>query len=158
MIAAVEGVAAGGGVSLVLACDLIVAADSARFVMAYSQVGLSCDGAASWHLSRALGRQRALSLLWLGDSQSAQDWHAQGLIHNLVANGQALPQALQLAARLAERAPGVLASMKELVQESEQPLRAHLDAEKKHFIHNLLQPEAGQAIDAFLKRRLGGAA
>lgn len=156
VIAAVEGVAAGGGVSLVLACDLIVAADGARFVMAYSQVGLSCDGGASWHLSRALGRQRALSLLWLGDNQSAQDWHAQGLIHSLVANGQALPQALQLAARLAERAPGVLASMKELVQESEQPLRAQLDAEKKHFIQNLLRPEAGQAIDAFLKRRLGG--
>lgn len=156
VIAAVEGVAAGGGVSLALACDLIVAADNARFVMAYSQVGLSSDGGASWHLRRALGRQRALALLWLGDSQSAHDWHQAGLVHTVAANGQALDNALALAGRLAERPQAVLASLKELVNEADQPLRAHLEAEKQRFLTNLSQPAAGQAIEAFLQRRNRG--
>jgi enoyl-CoA hydratase/carnithine racemase len=153
VIAAVEGVAAGGGVSLALACDLIVAADNARFVTAYSQVGLSSDGGASWHLRRALGRHRALALLWLGDSQSAHDWHQAGLVHAVTPNGQALRAAIELAGRLATRPQAVLASLKELVNEADQPLRDHLAAEKDRFIENLGQPEAGQAIEAFLQRR-----
>lgn len=153
VIAAVEGVAAGGGVSLVLACDLIVAADNARFVMAYSQVGLSSDGGASWHLRRALGRQRALALLWLGDSQSAHEWHQAGLVHAVAQNGQALDDALALADRLAERPQAVLSSLKELVNEADQPLRAHLAAEKQRFLDNLSLPAAGEAIEAFLQKR-----
>lgn len=74
VIAAVEGVAAGGGVSVALACDLIVAGENSRFSMAHSKVALSPDGGASWHLTRALGRSRALALLWLGDTQTAQQW------------------------------------------------------------------------------------
>ena len=153
VIAAVEGVAAGGGVSLALACDLIVAADNARFVMAYSQVGLSSDGGASWHLCKALGRHRALALLWLGESQSAHDWHRAGLVHAVTENGQALQSALDLARRLAERPQAVLASLKDLVNEADQPLRDHLEAEKTRFLENLSQPEAGAAIEAFLQRR-----
>jgi enoyl-CoA hydratase/carnithine racemase len=151
VLAAIEGVAAGGGVSLALACDLIVASESARFVMAYSKVGLSPDGGASWHLSQALGRAQALALLWLGEEQSAQQWHANGLVQRLVPAGTALDQALALADELAALAPGVLASVKELVNESDRPLRAHLDAEKQHFVVNLVQPSAGKAIDRFLQ-------
>lgn len=156
VIAAVEGVAAGGGVSLVLACDLVIAADGARFVPAYGQVNLSPDGGASWHLTRALGRHRALALMWLGESQSARQWLDLGLVHGIAANGQALEQALALAARLADRAPGALASMKELANEAvDHALRQQLDAEKRHFMVNLTRPEAGQAIEAFLTRHKG---
>lgn len=153
VVAAVEGVAAGGGVSLALACDLIVAAENARFVMAYSKVALSPDGGASWHLSRALGRAKALEMLWLGEQQTAQQWQALGLVQRLAPAGTALASALSWTEQMAAIAPGVLASIKELVNESDRPLRAQLDAEKQHFLVNLGQPSAGQAIDAFLQGR-----
>jgi enoyl-CoA hydratase/carnithine racemase len=153
VLAAVEGVAAGGGVSLALACDLIVAAENARFVMAYSKVGLSPDGGASWHLSRALGRAKALECLWLGEQQTAQQWQALGLVQRLASAGTALAQALALAEQLAAVAPGVLASIKDLANDADKPLRTQLDAEKQHFMVNLVQPPAGQAIDGFLQGR-----
>jgi enoyl-CoA hydratase/carnithine racemase len=153
VIAAVEGVAAGGGVSVALACDLIVAGENSRFLMAYSKVALSPDGGASWHLTRALGRSRALALLWLGDTQTAQQWAQCGLVHQVVAAGTVLEEALKLAARLSEVAPEVLASIKELVNDAQQPLRPHLDQEKHHFLINLSKPAAGQALEVFLGGR-----
>jgi enoyl-CoA hydratase/carnithine racemase len=153
VLAAVEGVAAGGGVSLMLACDLVVAAENSRFVTAYSQVGLSPDGGASWHLARALGRGKALELLWLGEAQTAQQWLAAGLLHQLAPAGMVLETALAWAERLSGVSPDVLASVKELVNDAHQPLRAQLDAEKQHFLVNLSRPQAGQAIQAFLQRK-----
>jgi enoyl-CoA hydratase/carnithine racemase len=151
VIAAVEGVAAGGGLSLVVACDLVVAAENARFVSAYSQVGLSPDGGASWHMTRLLGRGPAMQLLWQSSPVSAQQMAQWGVVHQLAAAGTALQQALAWADQLAQVAPGVLTSVKELVNEAPaQTLRQHLDAEKQHFMVNLLRPEAGRAIDHFL--------
>lgn len=155
VLAAVEGVAAGGGVSLTLACDLVVAAENARFVMAYSKVALSPDGGASWHLARALGRSKALELLWLGEPPTAQQWQAWGLAHRLAPAGEVLEAALAWADQLSGIAPDVLASIKELVNEADQPLREQLDAEKRHFLTHLSRPQAGQAIDAFLQRKQG---
>jgi len=153
VLAAVEGVAAGGGVSLALACDLIVAAENARFVMAYSKVALSPDGGASWHLGRALGRARALEVLCLGEQQTAQQWQTLGLVQSLAPAGSALESALALAEHLATVAPGVLASVKDLLNDADRPLRTQLDAEKQHFLSNLAKPSAGQAIDTFLHSR-----
>ena len=158
VIAAVEGVAAGGGVSLALACDLIVAAENARFVMAYTKMGLSPDGGASWHLRRALSRSQTLATLWLGGAQTAQQWATQGLVHRLAPAGTAREVALALATQLAEVPEQVLASIKELVNDADRPLRAHLDAEKQQFVVNLTQPAAGQAIEAFLKGKPSSAA
>lgn len=155
VVAAVEGVAAGGGVSLALACDLIVAAENARFVMAYSKMALSPDGGATWHLSRALGRAKALELLWLGEQQTAQQWLACGLVQRLASAGEVLEAALAWCDQLSSTSSDVLASIKELVNESDRPLRAQLDAEKRHFLVNLTHSPAGQAIEAFLQKRQG---
>ena len=154
VIAAVEGVAAGGGLSLVLACDLVVAAENARFVSAYSQVGLSPDGGASWHLARALGRGPALQLLWQSTPVSAQQMAHWGVVHQVTPAGTVLEQALIWAEQLAQAPAGVRTSIKELVNEAPaQTLRQQLDAEKQHFMVNLLRPEAGQAIEKFLNRK-----
>ncbi|MDE2400684.1 MAG: enoyl-CoA hydratase/isomerase family protein [Burkholderiales bacterium] len=158
IIAAVEGIAAGAGASLMLACDLVVAAENARFLMRHNQVGLSPEGGASWHLTRALGRGRALQLLWQNNPSSAQQMAQWGLVHQVVPEGMVLQSALALVEQLAQTPAGVLSSIKELVNEAPvHTLRHQLDAEKQHFIVNLSRAEAGQTIDDSADAKRGGA-
>ena len=89
VVAAVHGPAVGIGCSLALACDLIVAADDAFFVMAYSTVGLSPDGGATWHLVQGLPRQLATELLMAGERISAPRRHAPPRTPKLPRLGQA---------------------------------------------------------------------
>ncbi|NMM05064.1 oxepin-CoA hydrolase, alternative type [Polaromonas sp.] len=154
VIAAVEGAAAGAGFSLALACDFVVAADNAVFVMSYSTVALSPDGGASWSLTRALPRALASELLMCGERISAQRLHELGLVNRVTAAGDALAQALQLAGELNARAPNVLASLKELMNEaSVNTLGQQLASERDHFVRNLHHSNAGEGIDAFLQKR-----
>lgn len=154
VIAGVEGVAAGGGLSLALACDIVVASDNARFISAYGKVGLSSDGGASWHLARALPRGEALAWLWRGGELSAQQLQQWGLVHQVVPAGQVVAAAQALAASWADTPAHVLASIKELINEApEQDLSEQLKAEKRHFLVNLMRPEAGQAIGQFLSKK-----
>jgi len=154
VIAAVEGVAAGGGLSLALACDVLVAGDNARFVTAYSRVGLSSDGGASWHLARQLPKGLAMTWLWQGGEMNAQQLQQWGLVHQVAAAGQVQSAALTLADDLAQAPAGVLSSIKELVNDaSGQSLNGQLLAEKRHFLVNLSRPEAGDRIQAFLRRK-----
>jgi enoyl-CoA hydratase/carnithine racemase len=154
VIAAVEGPAAGAGFSLALACDLVVAASDAVFVMAYSTVALSPDGGATWSLSRALPRQLASELLMAGERIGAERLHQLGVVNRVVAPGMALDGALALGEMLGERAPNALASVKELLNDAGgATLHAQLAAERDHFVRNLHHPNAGAAIAAFLDRR-----
>ncbi|MFT4193449.1 oxepin-CoA hydrolase, alternative type [Ottowia sp.] len=154
VVAAVEGPAAGAGFSLALACDLIVAARNAVFVMAYSSVGLSPDGGGSWSLARALPRQLATELLMLGERIGAQRLHELGVVGRLCDAGQALGTALDWAARLGARAPNVLTSIKELLGEAgAHDLPAQLALEREHFVKNLHHANAGIGIAAFLSRQ-----
>jgi enoyl-CoA hydratase/carnithine racemase len=154
VIAAVEGYAAGGGFSLALACDLMVAAENAKFVMSYAKVGLSPDGGGSWHLAQALPRALALQLVWLAEPLGAQQLQAHGLVNQVVPEGQALDAALQLAERLAAMAPNALASAKELISQAPQRrLREHLDAEREHFVANLFDANGAEGLQAFFDKR-----
>lgn len=153
VIAAVEGPAAGAGFSLALACDFIVAAADAVFVMAYSNVALSPDGGASWSLARALPRQLASELLLGGERIGAERLHALGIVNRVVAQGGALAEALELAGRLNAKAPNALASIKELLNEAQGAcLHEQLAAERDHFVRNLHHPNGGIGIAAFLAR------
>lgn len=155
VIAAVEGAAAGAGFSLALACDFIVSARNAVFVMAYSNVALSPDGGGSWSLAQALPRQVATEILMCGDRMSAERLHTLGLVNRIAEPGQALDTALALAEQLNARAPNVLASIKELVAEApHHSLTQHLGHERDHFVKNLHHANAGAGIVAFLEKRI----
>lgn len=153
VIAAVEGAAAGAGFSLALACDFIVAARNAVFVMAYSNIALSPDGGASWSLTRALPRSLVTELLMCGERVDAERLHALGVVNRLSEEGQALAAALRLAELLNTRAPNALSSIKTLVREAgERDLNSQLQAERDAFVRNLHHPNAGIGISAFLNK------
>jgi enoyl-CoA hydratase/carnithine racemase len=154
VIAAVEGAAAGTGFSLALACDMVVAARNAVFVMAYSNVTLPPDGGASWSLAQALPRQLATEILMCGDRIAAERLHALGVVNRLSEPGNALTMALALAEQLNARAPNVLASIKELVGDApHNQLSTHLASERDHFVKNLHHANANTGITAFLDNR-----
>ncbi len=154
VIAAVDGAAAGAGFSIALACDLIVAADDARFILSYGRIGLSPDGGASWSLMQALPRARVQQLLWLGEPVSAQELAGWGLVSAVTASGQSFGEALRLAERLAAMAPNALASAKELVNSARgSALKEQLAAERDHFVANLFHANGAEGLNAFLEKR-----
>ena len=153
VIAAVEGAAAGAGFSLVLMCDLVVAARDSIFVMSYSSIALSPDGGGSWNLSQTLPRQLAAELMLLGERISAERLHDLGSVNRLVESGTALTQALDLAERINARAPNAMQSIKELINDAPtQSLHVHLTQERDHFVKNLHHANAGLGISAFLNK------
>ncbi|MGZ5715174.1 MAG: oxepin-CoA hydrolase, alternative type [Caldimonas sp.] len=154
VLAAVEGAAAGTGFSLALACDLIVAAADARFVMAYAKVGLSPDGGATWNLARSLPRALAQQMFWLAEPVSAQTLHGHGLVAAVTPTGNAFDEAVRLAERLTAMAPNALASAKELLEQaSGRSLAEQLGAERDHFLDNLFHANGEEGLRAFIDKR-----
>lgn len=154
VIAAVEGAAAGAGFSLALACDLLVAADNAKFVMAYAHVGLTPDGGGSWFLSRGLPRALATEILLEGKPVEAARLYQAGLVNRLVESGRARDTALEWAAALGRISPAVIARMKSLIEQAgHQPLAEHLVSERDSFIESLYHRDGLEGITAFLEKR-----
>jgi 2-(1,2-epoxy-1,2-dihydrophenyl)acetyl-CoA isomerase len=112
VIAAVNGVAAGAGASLAFACDLRIAAEEARFVLAFGRIGLVPDSGATWFLPRLVGPAKAAELALLGDQVDAAEALRLGLVSRVVPSDQLMPEARALAERLAEGAPLALALTK----------------------------------------------
>lgn len=153
VIAAVEGACAGAGFSLVLMCDMVIAASNSVFVLAYSNVGLSTDGGATYSLARALPRPLASEILMLGGKVSPQLLQQHGLLNQVCEPGHALAQALEWSTRLNARPGNVLASLKELLADGVQAsLPEQLEAEKQHFVRQLHHPNAEIGIRAFLDK------
>ncbi len=149
VIAAVEGLAAGSGLALVMACDLVVAAETARFSAHPQQTPLTPDGGLSHTLVQALGRARALEVLWQGSPLSAQQWHQWGAAQKLVPGGTAVQAAIEWGEDLARLPASVVSSIKELVNDApHQSLRAQMTAEKQHALINLAQGQVpGNSAD-----------
>ena len=122
VIAAVNGVAAGAGASLALACDLIYAAEEARFIQAFVRIGLAPDSGSTRTLVRALGRHRAASLIFSGDPLSAADAHAAGLVLELAPVDRLAAVAHAAAARLAAAPTRAIALAKRAINHAEDAL------------------------------------
>lgn len=154
VIAAVEGPAAGAGFSLALACDLIVAAQSAKFVMAYVKVGLTPDGGGSWFLSQALPRQLATEIILEGQPVGAARLQQAGVVNRVVPDGAALEAALGWAGQLAALSPHAMTNIKGLLRDApSNTLSAHFEAEKRSFVDSLHHRDGLEGITAFLDKR-----
>jgi len=154
VIAAVEGAAAGAGFSLVLASDLVVAAEDARFVMAYVKIGVSPDGGATLALGGRIPHALAFEWVATGKPVGAARLADLGLVNRVVARGEAVPNAMALATELADGPSIVIGRIKRLLSRAEaERLQAHLDAEREAFTDSLHEPDAGEGLEAFLQRR-----
>jgi enoyl-CoA hydratase/carnithine racemase len=115
-IAAVEGAAYGGGFSLALACDIVVAASTARFNTQYVNIGINPDLGSSWTLSRAIGPALARYLMLRGNEVSGADAHRLGLVAEVTEPGHADARAHELAEELATRSPSALMAIRRLLE------------------------------------------
>ncbi len=154
IVCAVNGVAAGAGANIALACDLVIAARSASFVQAFCKIGLVPDSGGTYFLPRLLGTARAMGLALLGDKLGAEDAERLGLIWKCVDDAQLMPQARSLAAQLAAGPTKGLGEIKRAIYASaSNTLDAQLDLERD------LQRELGRSADyregvaAFMAKR-----
>ncbi len=142
VIAAVNGVAAGAGANIALACDLVIAARSAKFVQAFSKLGLVPDSGGTWFLPRLVGTARALGLTLLGDKLSAEQAAAWGLIWRCVEDGELAAVVDGLARQLAVAPTKGLARTKQAIYEAwGRTLEQQLDTERDY------QGELGRTAD-----------
>jgi 2-(1,2-epoxy-1,2-dihydrophenyl)acetyl-CoA isomerase len=153
VIAAVQGSAAGAGMSLALGADLVVCAESARFVLAYGRVGLSPDGAGSWYLPRLVGLHRALELALTNRALSASEALAWGIVTEVVPDDDLSARASTLAGGLAAGAPGAAAAAKRLLRGSlGASLEAQMADEQAALVANA-DRHGAEGIAAFLDKR-----
>jgi 2-(1,2-epoxy-1,2-dihydrophenyl)acetyl-CoA isomerase len=154
VVAAVNGIAAGAGANLALACDIVIAAESASFVQAFCRIGLIPDAGGTYFLPRLVGHARALGLAMLGDTieaKKAADW---GLIWQSVPDAEFPAAVDELAKRLAEMPTVALALMKQAMNAS-----GHQSLEQQLATEAELQPKAAESEDfqegvqAFLAKR-----
>src|SRR5918999_648724 len=114
IIAAVNGVASGGGCNLALACDLVIAAESAKFNQAFIKIGLTPDCGATFILPRLVGWKRATELLLTGDLISAQQAAEMGMFNSAVPDDELMPKVMGMAERFAQAPTAVIAQIKML--------------------------------------------
>lgn len=154
VVCAVNGVAAGAGANLALACDIVVATESASFIQAFGRIGLIPDSGGTWLLPRLVGRARATALMMLGDRVTAQQAVAMGMIHDVVPDGALHDVAVGLATRLAAMPTRAFALLKQALDAS-----AANGLDEQLELEESLQREAGRTHDyvegvrAFLEKR-----
>ena len=154
VICAVNGVAAGAGANIALACDIVFAARSASFIQSFNKLGLVPDSGGTWHLPRLVGQARALSLCLLGEKVKAEDAQAMGMIYKVLDDDALLDETTVLGKQLAKAPTKGLALIKRAIRDSSNnTLDQQLDLERD------LQGIAGrtddyrEGVDAFMNKR-----
>ncbi|WP_395370739.1 enoyl-CoA hydratase/isomerase family protein [Streptomyces tubercidicus] len=154
VIAAVNGTAAGLGAHLALACDLVLAAESARFIEVFVRRGLVPDGGGAYLLPRLIGPQRAKELLFFGDALPAAEAERLGLVNRVVPDGELAKTAREWAERLAAGPTRALALTKQLVNASLDTDRtAAFAAEATAQEINMTTADAQEGVASFVARR-----
>jgi enoyl-CoA hydratase/carnithine racemase len=153
-IAALPGPAAGAGLSLALACDIRIAAESAFVTTSYARLGLSGDYGSSWFLTRLVGTARAREILFTGDRLSASDCERLGLVNRVVPDAELAKQAWELARRIASGPPIALRFMKDNLNRAlTQDLAACLDLEAERMVLGAQTEDYLEAVRAFAEKR-----
>lgn len=148
------GSVAGFGMSLAMACDMLIAGDDVRFVLAYSAIGTTPDGGASWHLSRRVGLQRAMAIALLNPQVDAARAKEIGLVADVVPAAELAAQGVALAKRLADGPAMAQAGIKRLLREGlDTDLATALEAERKSFIEMSATADFAEGVRAFCERR-----
>lgn len=154
VIAAVHGAVAGAGFSIMLACDLVIAADNTQFSMAYSRIGVSPDGGATWFLPRLAGYQKAMELMLLAETVDAGMLQRLGVVNRVVAADQLAVETEKLARRLAAGPARAYAETKALANRAlHDGLAAHLDAEAHAFARCAVTRDFAEGVTAFVEKR-----
>jgi len=157
VIAAIQGVAAGGGLSLALACDFRVMARSAVLRQAYTSSGLCIDGGGTFNLPRLVGLARALEIAAFDEPIAANQAFSWGLVTEVVEDDAVLPAALSLARKLSSRSSNAFALSKRLMTESfETSFETQLERELEGLVAAAQDPEGREGVAAFLEKRPPG--
>ena len=154
VVTAVNGTAAGAGMSLACACDLVLAAESAKFTMAYTRAGLTPDGSSTYFLPRIVGLKRALELTLTNRLLSAQDACAWGIVTKVVPDANLQAEANTLAAQLASSATGALGAAKRLLHGGwTETLESQMENETQTIAARASSADGREGIAAFLEKR-----
>ena len=154
VICAVNGVAAGAGMSIALACDIVLAADSARFIQSFSKIGLVPDAGSSWILPRRVGMARAMGLALTATPLSAVDAEAWGLIWKRYEDDALLQAARAMAEQLASGPTAAFASTKMLMQRAATAdIETQLDHEARAQKLCATSTDYTEGVQAFLDKR-----
>lgn len=154
LIAAVSGYAFGGGCELALACDLIVAAESARFAQPEIKLGIMPGAGGTQRLAKAIGPYRAMEMVLTGEPLSAQEAYALGLLNRLVPDERLLEEAKELGRLIASRPPVAVRSARQAVRHGvETTLNEGLEIERRNFVQLFDTHDQKEGMAAFLEKR-----
>lgn len=154
VIAAVNGVATGGGCNFALSCDIVLAAESAQFNQAFIKVGLTPDCGGTFILPRLVGWRRATELMMTGDMVDARRAAEMGMINRIVADEELMTEALLLAERLASAPTAALARIKSLIDDSAtNDYNAQLELEHKAQLQSGKTRDFREGVAAFIEKR-----
>jgi 2-(1,2-epoxy-1,2-dihydrophenyl)acetyl-CoA isomerase len=153
VVSAVNGVAAGGGLSMALAGDVVVACESARFALAYQNIGLSPDGGATFFLARAVGTHRAMELTLTGRTLSAAEAASWGLVQRVFPDESFASETASLAERIAAGPTLAYAKAKELYNRALlQPLETQMEEERQGIAESSRTGDFREGVRAFLAK------
>ena len=154
VIAAVNGVATGGGCNFALACDIVLASERAQFNQAFIKVGLTPDCGGTFILPRLVGWKRATELLMTGEMVDARSAAEMGMINRVVADEELMTEALNLAKRLASAPTAALARIKSLIERSAtNDYNAQLELEHKAQLQSGKTRDFREGVAAFIEKR-----
>jgi 2-(1,2-epoxy-1,2-dihydrophenyl)acetyl-CoA isomerase len=154
VIAAVNGVAAGAGANIALACDIVIAAESAKFIQAFSAIGLVPDSGGTYFLPRLVGSARAAALMMTGDRVNAEEAVAMGMIYRSIPNEEFESEIEKLSTKLSGMPTQALALTKKLLQKTwTSDLSKQLRLEEEYQDISGSSHDYNEGVQAFLQKR-----